>query len=131
MIILSDREIINTYDHSLRKKEKRMNDSELKTCPFCGGKAKMISTGFGMGTFYVMCVNERCEVSPATKYYYEEEDAAKAWNKRESTPLDVTEKMIRMDTLINTQRDRISEINETIDDIRKKLDILKELKINE
>lgn len=79
---MTEREIINEYDPSLRKKDKRMNDSELKTCPFCGGKAKIFSIGFGMSLFYVICVNERCEVSPATKYYQEEKDAANAWNKR-------------------------------------------------
>ena len=47
---------------------------ELKPCPFCNGKAKMMGITF----VYVKCLN--CGVE--TMGYKEEEDAAFAWNQR-------------------------------------------------
>ena len=102
-----------------------MSDNDLKKCPFCGGNAKMISTGFGMSSFYVMCVNEACNVSPATRYYHEEKEAAEAWNTREKTPGDISENVSRIDTLIKSQKEHISEIDKIIDRMYKKLDALR------
>lgn len=102
-----------------------MNDSELKKCPFCGGNAEMISIGFGMSLFYVMCINEACNVSPATRYYHEEKEAAEAWNTREKTSGDISENLSRIDILIKSQKDHISEIDKIIDRMYKKLDDLR------
>lgn len=48
---------------------------ELKPCPFCGGKAEIIS---GVGFFCVSCSSCCGE----TNLYNTEQDAIIAWNKR-------------------------------------------------
>lgn len=52
---------------------------ELKTCPFCGAKAKRMER---CGMNYVMCSNLGCMVIPRTISYDRMCDATKAWNKR-------------------------------------------------
>lgn len=52
---------------------------ELKTCPFCGAKAKRMKR-FGMN--FVTCSNTFCLVKPTTIRYDRMCDATKAWNKR-------------------------------------------------
>lgn len=99
-------------------------DDNLKCCPFCGGNAKIISTGFGMSSFYVMCMDDKCEVSPATKYYHEEREAINAWNKRARSVSDISENLNNIDALIKKQKERISEIDSIIDGMNKKFNEL-------
>jgi len=66
---------------------------ELKPCPFCGGKAIMVTTG-GMAfmsvkhkdpdTHVVTCNNSECLVRPRllNKGYKTSADAVAAWNRR-------------------------------------------------
>lgn len=53
--------------------------AELKPCPFCGGKAKLISRG---GLHYVECYVNTCYIVPKTTWYKEKSEAIKAWNRR-------------------------------------------------
>lgn len=53
--------------------------SELKPCPFCGGKAKLIEIQ-EVGCFRVLC--EDCPTSVGKYWYYKKQDAIKAWNRR-------------------------------------------------
>ncbi|MCD7967399.1 MAG: Lar family restriction alleviation protein [Clostridiaceae bacterium] len=67
---------------------------KLKPCPFCGGRAAIISTAErgsvsgDMGTkTTVICVDQNCEcgakiVKWALKKTWAEESARKAWNRR-------------------------------------------------
>lgn len=57
---------------------------ELKTCPFCGGKAMLIANRYRheQTTFFVKCSNSECPVIPET---YEMESIASVianWNRR-------------------------------------------------
>lgn len=53
---------------------------ELKPCPFCGCKARVLTTS----DFYyeVLCLNLECKINPATRFYKKEEEAIEAWNRR-------------------------------------------------
>lgn len=53
-----------------------MNENELKPCPFCGGKAKLMDMGF---PHWVYCENCGAKVHGRTFY---EEDSVEAWNRR-------------------------------------------------
>jgi Lar family restriction alleviation protein len=55
----------------------------LKACPFCGGKATMMPYHYGGlfdEMFWVTC--EDCEAEIPS--YQTEEEAAKAWNRRQN-----------------------------------------------
>ena len=55
---------------------------ELKSCPFCGGKATTGKIEYN-ATYYVRCSNTKiCSVLPFTLGFDEIEDAINAWNKR-------------------------------------------------
>lgn len=55
--------------------------TELKPCPFCGGKALLVTKRAEDSTFYgVMCYATGCCVISAT--YPTEEMAIEAWNRR-------------------------------------------------
>ena len=61
--------------------------TELKNCPFCGGKAELIhddttTYGFPTPNWAVRCESEICiahEISPA---YSQHESAIEDWNRR-------------------------------------------------
>ena len=53
-----------------------MSASELKRCPFCGGKAQITMSRYG--TFHATC--RTCFVT--TQSAIEKEDAIAAWNRR-------------------------------------------------
>lgn len=55
-----------------------MNKIELKPCPFCGGKAKIVKTY----TIWVKCIN--CHAS--ANCHSTEREAAEAWNRRVEKP---------------------------------------------
>lgn len=52
-------------------------EHDLKKCPFCGGEAKVHA--YAKDLYQVTCIN--CHAKSAS--FFEEEDAIKAWNKRE------------------------------------------------
>ena len=52
--------------------------SELKRCPFCGGKARLM-TYDTYGSHYVQCDNVSCGI--VTWIHTTEEEAVEAWNK--------------------------------------------------
>lgn len=52
--------------------------SELKRCPFCGGKARLM-TYDTYGSHYVKCDNVSCGI--VTWIHTTEEEAVEAWNK--------------------------------------------------
>ncbi len=61
--------------------------SELKACPFCGGKAEVGTCGQAVNdnlTYYVQCDN--CDVRPCTMNCDTEAEAVSDWNKRAPTP---------------------------------------------
>lgn len=55
----------------------------LKTCPFCGGPAELIScdTGKEMSVHMVRCCDHYC-TGWLTRRYNDEDTAIYAWNKR-------------------------------------------------
>ena len=59
--------------------------TELKSCPFCGGRAfvKHITEPVG-DSYKVYCGNEDCLVSPETHWLFKRDQAIKVWNRRTS-----------------------------------------------
>lgn len=57
---------------------------KLKPCPFCGGKAVMISEPIAHDRFLVACKNrgDMCKCEPCTNWFATREEAAEAWNRR-------------------------------------------------
>ena len=57
---------------------------DLKPCPFCGGKAVMISEPYTHNRFMVGCKdsNNVCKCEPCTNLFDTPEKAAEAWNRR-------------------------------------------------
>lgn len=58
---------------------KKQNNTELKPCPFCGGRAEM--TPWHGAPFRAGCVDDCCPATPAVTGY-NEEDTARLWNTR-------------------------------------------------
>ncbi len=62
-----------------------MKETELKPCPFCGGKARVRDATIEEqgsvvnGNFYKFC---GCEHYCAEMFGYTEEEAIKKWNRR-------------------------------------------------
>ena len=56
--------------------------TELKPCPFCGGRACVRKNKGIFETFNVYCMNEDCRVEPITHSYYRKDEAIEAWNRR-------------------------------------------------
>jgi hypothetical protein len=64
---------------------KRMDEEELKPCPFCGGKAKFYEKP--VGKYIVVCTEcGACNVKKGEwdgfSFYTSIPDAKKAWNQR-------------------------------------------------
>jgi hypothetical protein len=58
-----------------------MND--LKPCPFCGGRAKLLCIKCPVGEFWrVYCMDVDCPVEPSINVYGRRETAIEAWNRR-------------------------------------------------
>lgn len=57
---------------------------KLKPCPFCGGKAVMISEPITHDRFLVACKNrgDMCKCEPCTNWFATREEAAETWNRR-------------------------------------------------
>ena len=59
---------------------------KLKSCPFCGGKAKFSEVGINgfpkYNKFSVRCENENCAIQPSTKYFNNVTKAINSWNRR-------------------------------------------------
>lgn len=68
-----------------------MSENNLKSCPFCGGKAKLFVDGFGLyftgcdecGFYYGIEIEHDCElVNGWVAKHNTQEAAVKAWNTR-------------------------------------------------
>lgn len=60
-----------------------MGMKELKPCPFCGSRGELHKKR-NLDTYIVECTNDSRPASYMIGYDYEcEEDAVKAWNKRQ------------------------------------------------
>lgn len=55
-------------------------NKELKPCPFCGSKARLL--GLANKCYEVECENVECHVDPATWIDGEPDEVIKAWNTR-------------------------------------------------
>lgn len=56
-----------------------MKKPELKPCPFCGGEAKIMKVP-ATGNCVAYCT--KCAADVGRAWYWKENDAAKAWNRR-------------------------------------------------
>ena len=54
---------------------------EIKNCPFCGSKAKIIRFNEQEGVVTIGCTNEECDITMG-KGFFSEEDAIAHWNRR-------------------------------------------------
>ena len=59
-----------------------MSKVKLLPCPFCGGKAKIISQNSVEDKYAIMCTNIWCIAFDIEPAYLEKFDAIKAWNTR-------------------------------------------------
>lgn len=57
-----------------------MSDKDLKPCPFCGGKAKLVENIYYTDTWSVMCTNCYSE----SDRHHHDWNAIQAWNRREN-----------------------------------------------
>ena len=84
-----------------------MNKIELKTCPFCGGKAELKQdirypksgeyAGESVKAYEIICPNYDCAIYNADNtYFLSEEDAVKAWNTRQSEWISAEDKLPEM-----------------------------------
>ena len=61
--------------------EKEAGECELKPCRFCGKQPEISHyETFDNDEWAVSCVEERCEIQPATNSYFTREQAIEAWN---------------------------------------------------
>lgn len=55
---------------------------QLKSCPFCGGEAR-VKIGIYSKLVFVRCSNyTSCKVNPTTEWFDTEKKAIEAWNRR-------------------------------------------------
>ena len=93
--------------------------AELKKCPFCGSKARIVEN-HDWGTVHIRCDDEfgTCSVLPCTEDLYHPHEAEKEWNTRAGT----TEAEIR-NRAIDEFAERISVFG-TYDSYGNKIDVL-------
>lgn len=60
---------------------------DLKSCPFCGGRATMVE-GEVSHTYFIACVN--CRI-PSTAFYITQAKAAEVWNTRHGSEIAIAE----------------------------------------
>ncbi len=58
--------------------------TDLKPCPFCGGKADVAKEAipYQPTLYWVECGNDNCEVNPSTYPVKSLDSAVVAWNRR-------------------------------------------------
>ena len=59
-----------------------MNNTKLKSCPHCGGKAELYNASKKYVELKVICQTDGCVNSAIKVTYFNEEHAIAAWNKR-------------------------------------------------
>jgi Lar family restriction alleviation protein len=62
-----------------------MANTELKPCPFCGGKAELVKDRMALSfadSFFIRCDNADCYVKPQTPHRLSKDDAVNIWNRR-------------------------------------------------
>lgn len=66
-----------------KKRICKIEEPEIKPCPFCGGKAESdtVEDGDTKG-FRVSCCNSDCQVGPTTAVFPTKAEAVAAWNRR-------------------------------------------------
>lgn len=85
--------------------------TELKTCPFCGGKAELKQdmryprsgkyAGMSVKAYEVICPNSDCIIYNAdNKYFFTREEAAEAWNRRSPDWISVKDRLPDTDTMV-------------------------------
>ena len=68
--------------------------AELKLCPFCGEKPKILRyNGDGKGRYQVKCRNSECNCNPYTSVYDDANKAIDAWNDREADKKEEEDKL--------------------------------------
>ena len=65
----------------MAKEQIKAYEEQLKPCPFCGGKARLLTWDIDFKNCYIVCCR-KCEVKPSTATHTNIEYAVKAWNKR-------------------------------------------------
>ncbi|PNX46020.1 MAG: hypothetical protein BV457_08440 [Thermoplasmata archaeon M9B1D] len=77
--INSIKEILDCVYNTINKKEYELN---LKKCPFCGSKGKIIETKINNGTVDVSYVECQGDYTHSSKYSNNLKDAFDSWNNR-------------------------------------------------
>ena len=78
------REAVDMAIEALKAQDVSDKKSELKPCPFCGGKAELtiipwyFKSGLSSSGWVVRCLNGCCNQSP----YMSDHDAVETWNRR-------------------------------------------------
>ncbi len=58
-----------------------MAKTELKPCPFCGGKPT-VTNDRQMKWFYIECLNDGCPVLVQGAWHLDMDNAIEGWNRR-------------------------------------------------
>lgn len=82
----NEKPCIECKERYLLKFEPKPKEPKLKTCPFCGGKAKVRSEDRKKGkAYWAYCaepIETGCDVRPVTCKFDTKEEAIEAWNRR-------------------------------------------------
>ena len=71
---------VECCERYLLKFESKPKEPELKPCPFCGEKVRLIENG--ERTYSISCRTINCYMCGNMSWYASKEEAAKAWNRR-------------------------------------------------